>query len=337
MAPQMTLNIFRDMWKRVFLILFSIFLLEDAAAIWGFFAHKKINQFAIFTLPPAMSGFFKKHIDYLSEAAVNPDRRRYVVADEAPRHYIDLDVYGDSAAYKLPRYWAEAVKQFGEDSLKKHGIVPWHIYRAYHQLKDAFLLKDPDQILRLSADLGHYIADAHVPLHTTKNYDGQLTNQVGIHSFWESRLPELFFDEYDFFVGTAEYIPQVQLAAWQVVLSAHHAVDSVLGFEKRLAQTQGDRKFNFETKGKQTVRVFSEDYSRRYHELLNGMVERQFRASVKMTGNIWYTAWVDAGQPDLKALINYKPSEAELAKRKQEIQLWKQRTFESRPHETDNP
>jgi hypothetical protein len=336
-AMQMTLNIFRQMKNWGFWCLLCLFCLVEMSFLWGFFAHKKINQLAVFTLPPAMSGFYKKNIDYLTEAAVNPDRRRYVVPDEAPRHYIDLDEYGDSAFYTLPRYWSEAVKKFGEETLNEHGIVPWHINRVYFQLKDAFLVKDPDQILRLSADLGHYIADAHVPLHTTKNYDGQLTGQAGIHGFWESRLPELYFDQYDFFVGKAEYIANVQSTAWQIIGSAHQAVDSVLQFEKQLSESLGDRKFNFETKGKQTVRVFSEDYSRRYHEMLAGMVERQFRASVKMTGSIWFTAWVDAGQPDLKSLIHYKPSEAELAMRKQELQFLKQRTIETRPHETDNP
>lgn len=301
---------------------------------WGFFAHKKINQLAVFTLPPAMSGFYKKNIEYITESAVNPDRRRYTIPEEAPRHYIDLDDYGDSAIYKLPRYWSDAVKQFGEDSLHAHGIVPWHIYRVYSQLKDAFFLKDPDRILKTSAELGHYIADAHVPLHTTKNYDGQLTDQIGIHGFWESRLPELYFGNYDFFVGKASHISNVQLAAWQVVMKSNHAVDSVLQFEKLLFQESGASKFNFETKGKQTVKVVSEEYSTRYHEMLSGMVERRFRASVKMTGDIWYTAWVDAGQPDLKSLINYKPSEEEIEKRKQELILWKERIIKSREHES---
>lgn len=302
--------------------------------LWGFFAHKKINQLAVFTLPPAMSVFYKTNIEYLTEAAVNPDRRRYAVADEAPRHYIDLDEYGDSALYKLPRYWSEAVKKFGQDSLYAHGIVPWHIYRVYNQLKDAFFIKDPDNILRISAELGHYIADAHVPLHTTKNYDGQLTDQIGIHGFWESRLPELYFDEYDFFVGKAVHIPNVQLAAWHIVINANKAVDSVLRFENLLFEESGNGKFNFESKGKQTVKVVSEEYARRYHQMLAGMVERQFRASVKMTGDIWFTAWVDAGQPDLKALIDYNPSEEELANRKKELLLWKERKIKSREHES---
>ena len=303
---------------------------------WGFFAHKKINRLAVFTLPPAMSGFYKTNIEYITETAVNPDRRRYAIPEEGPRHFIDLDGYGDSAIFKLPRYWADAVKQFGEDSLQAHGIVPWHIQRVYLQLKEAFLIMDPDRILRASAELGHYVADAHVPLHTTKNYDGQLTDQVGIHGFWESRLPELYFEQYDFFVGRASYLSNVQLAAWHVVMKANHAVDSVLSLERTVFKESGSKKFNFETKGKQTVKVVSEEYSKRYHDLLAGMVERQFRASVKMTGDIWYTAWVDAGQPDLKTLINYKPTEEELEKRKQELVQWKERSVKSREHESED-
>jgi hypothetical protein len=303
---------------------------------WGFFAHQKINRLAVFTLPVEMIGFYKENIQYISEASVNPDRRRYAIPEEAPRHYIDLDEYGDSAATKLPRYWKDAVAKYGEDSLTRHGIVPWHINRIYYQLKDAFLLKDPDRILRLSADLGHYIADAHVPLHTTKNYDGQLTDQVGIHGFWESRLPELFFTDYDFFVGKAQYIPNVQLAAWNVVAKANLALDSVLRFEKQLSQKMGDRKFNFESKGKQTVKVVSVEYARSYHQLLSGMVERQMRESVKMIGDVWYTAWVDAGQPDLKVLIDYKPTEEELVLRREELKKWKeQRLSNPRVHETE--
>jgi hypothetical protein len=64
---------------------------------WGFFAHKKINRLAVFTLPATMAGFYKKNLEYITEAAVNPDRRRYAIPEEAPRHYIDLDDYGDSA------------------------------------------------------------------------------------------------------------------------------------------------------------------------------------------------------------------------------------------------
>ena len=303
---------------------------------WGFFAHEKINRLAVFTLPPEMIGFYKMNIRYITEASTNPDRRRYAVADEAPRHYIDMDDYGDSAEIHLPKYWKQAVEKYGEDSLMAHGIVPWHIVKMFNQLRDSFLLNDPSKILRSSAELGHYVGDANVPLHTTSNYNGQRTGQNGIHAFWESRLPELFFHQYDFFVGAATHITDPQQAAWDAVHQSASAVDSVLN-EERILSANANVKFNYETKGKQTIKVYSIEYSKRYHEKLSGMVERQFRASVKLTGDLWYTAWVDAGQPDLTRLIHYQPTEGELKQREEEVKKWKERNIESREHETANP
>ncbi len=302
---------------------------------WGFYGHQKINRLAVFTLPPAMSPFYKKNIAYLIEAATHPDNRRYAVPDEAPRHFIDMDVYGDSAKFKLPKYWKQAVEKYGEDSLKKHGIVPWHIVRMFNQLKDAFMINDATAILRCSAELGHYVADANVPLHATHNYNGQLTGQNGIHALWESRLPELFFEQYDFFVGKAEYISDPQAAAWAAIHQSAALVDSVLTEEKLLADAS-PVKFNYETKGKQTIKVYSVSFSKAYHMRLDGMVERRLRSSIKMVGDLWFTAWVDAGQPDLKHLMSYHPSEAELAARRDELKKWKEKNFMTREHEDDS-
>ncbi len=299
---------------------------------WGFFGHQKINRLAVFTLPPDMIGFYKKNIQYLTEASTYPDSRRYSVPEEAPRHYIDFEDYGDSAWVKLPKYWKKAVEELGEDTLMAHGIVPWHIVRMFNQLKEAFLLNDPANILRVSAELGHYVADAHVPLHTTRNHNGQLTGQHGIHAFWESRLPELFFGEYDFFVGRASHLDDPQQAAWNAVRNSFALVDSVLREEKLLSETS-TAKFNYDTKGKQTIKVYSIAFSRHYHQRLGGMVERQFRASIKMTGDLWYTAWVDSGQPDLGRLINYTPTAGDLKKRGEELKKWKERNLLSRDHE----
>ena len=280
---------------------------------WGFYAHERINRMAVFTLPPEMIKFYKHNIQYLTEKAVNPDKRRYIMKEEAARHYIDLDVYGDSALYTMPRYWNDAVEKYTEDSIQAYGIVPWHINLVKYQLTQAMLSRDIDRILRYSADIGHYIGDANVPLHTTENYNGQLTGQYGIHGFWESRLPELFFEEYDLFVGKAEYIDNTQLEAWSAVEHAHLALDSVLRFEKELAEKFAeDKKYSFEERGAMTVRVYSYEFSEEYHEMLNGMVERQMRRAIKMVGDFWFTAWVDAGQPDLNELLEFSPAEEQL-------------------------
>ncbi len=302
---------------------------------WGFYAHPLINKQAVFSLPPEMIAFYKVNIQYLVEASVNPDRRRLAVVDEAARHYIDLDHYGDSAWMKMPRYWPDAVEMFSEDTLKQYGIVPWHVNKMYYQLRDAFMVQDPEAILRLSAEIGHYIADANVPLHTTENYNGQLSNQHGIHGFWESRLPELFSGKYSYFIGKAEYLDKPQLSIWQAVARAHLQVDSVLTIEKKLTDEFGDRKYSFETRGRQTVKVYSKTFSEAYHKALNNMVERQVRHAIKLIADFWYTAWVDAGQPDLKRLIDFQPSAELLNERRAALQQWKESKVKVRPHETE--
>lgn len=258
------------------------------------------------------------------------------MVDEAPRHYIDIDHFGDSALYKMPRFWKDAVEKHSEDTLKAYGILPWHVNIMYYRLKDAFMLKDPAKILSLSADLGHYIADAHVPLHTTENYNGQLTGQEGIHAFWESRLPELFSTGYDFFVGKAGYLKNPQLTIWKAVEDSNLLLDSVLMLEKSLTEKFGEKKYSFETKGKQTIKVHAVEFSAAYHKALSGMIEQRMRGAIKMIGDFWYTAWVDAGQPDLKALINYTPTEEELAAKRKELEEWKQQQLKAREHERES-
>src|SRR6187551_1342795 len=94
---------------------------------WGFYAHQKINYYAVFLLPPEMMVLFKPNISFLSEHAIDSDKRRYSVADEGLRHYIDIDRYGIYPYGSLPRKWTDALAKFGQDSLMAHGIVPWHV------------------------------------------------------------------------------------------------------------------------------------------------------------------------------------------------------------------
>jgi len=281
---------------------------EEAEA-WGFYGHKRINRMACFTLPPEMFGFYKKHIDFISDHAVDPDRRRYSTKGEAPRHYIDIDHFGSEGEDPfdvMPREWDLAVKKFSEDTLQEYGIVPWWIPRQYSKLVKAFARGDVDRILRYSAELGHYIGDAHVPLHTTENYNGQLTDQVGIHAFWESRIPELSAEEYDHFVGQATYVADPLDAAWDIVEQSHNALDSVLSFEKQLAETfPPDQRYMFDDRGTTQQRTYSRAFSKAYEEMLGGQVERRMNQAIVKLGSFWYSAWIDAGQPDL-ALIETK-------------------------------
>ncbi|PCJ85374.1 MAG: S1/P1 Nuclease [Flavobacteriales bacterium] len=284
------------------IISFLLFARPQTLSSWGFFAHKKINRLAVLTLPPGMIGFYKKNIEYVTEHAIDPDKRRYAMEGEAPRHYIDIDHYSEEDPFGvMPRKWNDAVEKFTEDTLMAYGIVPWHIDKMVWRLTKAFKEENFGLILKYSADLGHYVGDSYVPLHTTENYNGQMTGQRGIHGFWESRLPELFADEqYDFFVGRAKYIEYVLNHSWETVEASYAAKDSVLLFEAKLTEEYpSDRKYNYETRGTVTMKTYSREFSKLYHIHLNGMVERRMKGAVITTGSLWYTAWVNAGKPDL--------------------------------------
>jgi hypothetical protein len=273
--------------------------------VWGFYAHEKINYFAAFLLPPELIDLYKKNINYIKEHAVDPDKRRYAIPDEAPKHYIDLDVYGKYPFDTLPRKWQDAVNSFTADSLAKHGTLPWWIQYMQEKLTQAFKQKDKTAILKISAEIGHYIGDLHVPLHTCSNYNGHKTNQVGIHGFWESRVPELLSEkEWDFVWNKADYIENIETFVWDRALESSLASDSVLLFEAALNnKTKPDKKYGFENRNGMVVKQYSAKYTKTYDKMLNGMVERRFKQSVYAVASFWYTAWLNAGQPEVHSLI----------------------------------
>ncbi len=358
---------------------------------------------AVFALPQEMIGFYKKNIEYITEHAVDPDKRRYATKHEAVRHYIDVDHWGKIPFPEVPRKFDDALVKYGQlqlidrnifdtinltlnkveneesrfdptleilngdeiwhsvrdtafqrffkeyirnqyyeeewlvegqvydeffqsdkftegnkvlrfvDQFSHQGILPYHLESMFFQLRKAFKDEDPEKVLRLSADYGHYIADGHVPLHTTVNYNGQLTDQVGIHAFWESRLPELFAEEeYDFFVGPADYIEQPNKYFWNIITESHSLLDSVLSIEKRLSQTfPPDRQYCYDERLTRTVRIECEEYATAYHDAMGDMVETRMQDAIRAISSVWYSAWVSAGQPDINAWADedYKPVE----------------------------
>lgn len=297
-----------------FLFLTILLLAYLPSYCWGFFAHQKINYYAVFLLPPEMMVLYKPNINFITEHAIDPDKRRYAVPDEGPRHYIDIDFYGTYPYPALPHKWSDAVAKFGEDTLRANGIVPWHVQIMLARLTAAFKEKNFSKIMKNSAELGHYIADSHVPLHASSNHNGQLTNQKGIHGFWESRVPELLAEkEFDFFIGKAAYIQDPGAYIWDRVLESAKAADSVLTIERELTkQFSNDQKYSFEERNGVVIRQYSSAFTIAFNKKLDGMIERRMRQSIFSISSFWYTAWVNAGQPDLKSLTKQKFSEKEL-------------------------
>lgn len=220
------------------------------------------------------------------------------------------------------------------DHFSEYGINPYYLEIMLSRLTKAFENKQTARILSLSADFGHYIADAHVPLHTTENYNGQMTDQIGIHAFWESRLPELFADDtYDYFVGKAEYIDHPKEYFWNIIMESHAKLDSVLMLEKKISHSfPKDQQFCFEERLDLIVKTQCKAYAAEYHRQLNGMVERRMRTTIQAVGSLWYTAWVNAGQPNLLNMESIE-SDLEFAKEQEELnEKYKGGSIKGRAH-----
>ena len=292
---------------------------------WGFYGHRLINYYSVFLLPPQMLVLYKPNIQYLTDHAPDPDKRRYAVAAEGARHFIDINNYGTYPYPDLPRNFNEAVAKYGMAKIQEEGIVPWHVQVMLQRLTTAFKQKNFASIMKNSADIGHYIADAHVPLHASNNHNGELTDQKGIHGFWESRIPELLAEkQFDFFIGKAQYIKDPGAFIWARVLESSLAADSVLTFEKELSKKYpGESKYSFEKRNNVVIKQYSSGYTIAYNKMLNGMVERRMRQSIFAVASFWYTAWVNAGQPDLSKLSQEKFTENELKEMDELNDTWK--------------
>jgi len=281
------------------------------ALAWGPWGHQHINRAAVFGLPMEMRSFFYNHIDFITEEAVVPDLRKYAINDRAefPRHYIDLELYSpESNVAGLPATMKEARSRYPDSMLSKAGTLPWTILDVEEKLTKAFRAKKKTEILFLAGDLGHYIGDAHMPLHTALNHDGQLTGQKGIHALWEGQLPETFGEGYNLYTGEAKYIADLGRETWAIIDSSHRLVEKVLSVDKELSAAMPREKvYVMDSAGRVVYNqygdvVHTKEYAKEFHRRLGGMVEQQLRGAIAELSAFWYTAWVNAGKPDLSEL-----------------------------------
>ena len=298
---------------------------------WGIWGHNHINKGAIMALPNEMGMFFYNHADFIVQESTVPDLRKYTMGDKAEgcRHFINLELFNYSGCTSMPLTLKDAVSKYSIDTLNKNGALPWCIQDMMDKLTDAFKKKRKTEILLLAADLGHYIADAHMPLHTSVNHNGQFSGQEGIHAFWEAQLPEAFGKGYNLYVPPVNCLKDVRLATWNIIEDSHSLIDPLLKKELGMRKDNPvDRQYELDASGKPVKNKFGQpkhtyEYAHVYHELLDGMVERQMRSAIKYTAAFWYTAWVNAGKPDLSRLDSEDVAEKGKAFYKRDLNAWR--------------
>lgn len=175
---------------------------------WGEEGHRITNGLSIAAVPAPLRSFYEKFQDYyIDQHAMDADHAKNGDPNEGPRHYRSRPLWR-VPVHRATGNWEDAVSKFGQATLVGRGILPWYLTETYEKLIAAFQRKDVPAVLKLSAWLGHYTGDAHVPLHTTANHNGQLTGQKGLHSYFETELLKKHVDPEEVVPAPAEHLGQ---------------------------------------------------------------------------------------------------------------------------------
>lgn len=258
---------------------------------WGFEAHKFITEHAIALLPAELRPLFEKRKAFVIERSIDPDLWRNVGWEtERPNHFVDLDFFGKYPFSELPREYDRAVQKYGRDVIHAQGLLPWRTQEFFGRLQRAFeglkrqpsAAYAPDDILLFSAVLSHYIGDGHVPLHSVVNYDGQHTNQHGIHSRWEAELFERNRATLKIAPAAAQPIRDPRDFMFDVLLASNRLADGVLAADRKAA---AGRSF----------------YDDGYFEVLAKeqlpVLQQRLNDSITAVASVIVGAWTAAGRP----------------------------------------
>jgi hypothetical protein len=266
----------------------------SSAGAWGFPGHRLVNAQATHTLPAPLRALFEGNEAWISEHAIDPDL--WVLSGregELPNHFMNLDAFGSFPFADIPVLEADHLARFGEKAVQ-HGRVPWRVADVYRDLVAAFAAKDEARIFEKAAVLGHYVADAHVPLHAVVNYDGQLTRQTGVHARWESELFTRFERQIEDRVepGAAARIEDPAAFTFDVLRESFVRSPDTLVADRESA---GPRDY---ADTPEDDRYDDAYYSRLYEREGDALVARLDAAATAL-GSLWLSAWEDAGRPVL--------------------------------------
>jgi hypothetical protein len=253
-------------------------------AAWGPTGHDIVNTWAIQTLPSEMRGFFEANRQFLVEHANDPDvwinKDRY----ERKRHYIYLDKYGIFPFLGLPHSFKQAVEEYGSGRVNRDGVLPWQVGEYSLRLETAFKSHNWDQVKLEAAVLAHYVADAHNPLHVTRNFDGQLTRQTGLADRFEIRLLDRYSKFFILHPEDAVKIDDPTEYAFQACLEAYTGLDSIILADLRAREGLPD---------------YTDEYFDRFYSQIGATAMRAINEAAHDAGSYWYTAWLNAGKPAL--------------------------------------
>lgn len=251
---------------------------------WGPAAHRLVNNWAVATLPSTVRPFFDARRSFLAEHAGDPDDWIKKDPYERSRHYIYLDKYGLFPYLDLPYSYKAAVAKYGGRRLSRNGVLPWRIGEYSLKLTEDLRGQNWDDARLDAAVLAHYVADAHDPLNTTQNFDGQLTDQAGLGQRFGWNLVDRYTNFFMFHPEDAAKVDDPTSYAFTMCLEANTWVDRILWADWRSRSGLAD---------------YTDEYFDRFYTQIGSTAMQEMNAAAHDAGSYWYSAWLNAGQPAL--------------------------------------
>ena len=273
-------------------IVFALLLVPAPSYAWGFAAHRFIAEHMIALLPVEIRPLFEERRAMVVERAVDPDFWRNIFPEEAPNHFVDMDHFGKYPFTELPREYDRAVQKFGRETIHEQGLVPWRTAEMFGKLQREFegLRREnapsylAENIAFYAAVMSHYIGDAHVPLHAVVNYDGQLTNQRGLHGRWESDLFDRTRERLRIAPAAAKPVADAREFTFETLLSSSQLAAAVLESDRRASD---GREF------------YDDGYFAALEKEQLPVLERRINESITAVASLIIGAWEAAGRPAL--------------------------------------
>ena len=266
-----------------------VLILGTAAATirvyaWGAAAHRLMNNWAIETLPTDVRPFFEANRHSILDHSNDPDDWIKKDPYERNRHFIYLDKYGLFPYLGLPYSYKAAVEKYGTHRLNRDGLLPWRLGEYSLRLSNDMRSQKWDDVRLDAAVLAYYVAEAHDPLNTTQNYDGQLTQQTGLSTRFGSSLVERYTNFFMFHPEDAVKLNDPTAHAFEMAIEANTWVDRVLWADWLSRAGRSD---------------YTDEYFDHFYSLAGSIAMQEINSAAHDAGSYWYSAWVNADRPAL--------------------------------------
>ena len=283
-------------------------LLPSPVFAWSWAGHRFIMRRAIDLLPPEIKPFFVERREEIVYRAIDPDLWRDAGFDEDPNHFVNFGVaeYGPYPFVALPRDYTAAVEKFGVIALKRNGTLLWRASEMTGNLRRAFegFTKGnglaPQQVVLFSAAASHYIQDATQPFHTTANYDGQLTDQRGVHGRFEEQLLDRYSAQLTLTPVAPKAIPNVRDYTFDQALASLRDVEAILKADKDAIGAKD---------------TYDDEYFEALFAKTRPILEERLSTAITATASLIITAWEEAGRPALTLPARRAPAKVQRAPR----------------------